>query len=353
MSYPHLSDVCLGGLENNELSYPSLEKDLPLVIRPQKDNTFQFLNNFVAANVNTLKKSITEYGGLLLRGFNINNAENFEKILRLLQYNLFNNYSEFGGSPRNHITEYVFTSTELNNRLVLSPHTEMSYLLTRPKMISFFCLVEPLKYGETPIYNLKAACNDLLPEVKNLLQTKMFKTIRVFKKERSRWDMNFLKPWTEVFSTTEKSIVENKCNQLEVTCFWKENETLQTEIITPAIVKHPETGELSLTLQMLFESSLKKNPIRLHNRKNYITKLLYGLASTAFSKKIYMLLGDDTPISNSIVEHLDEVVWKHSKIFTWKKNDILILDNIFTGHARLTVIPPRKIAVALGDMYHV
>ena len=52
--------------------------------------------------------------------------------------------------------------------------------------------------------------------------------------------------------------------------------------------------------------------------------------------------------SNEIYRFM-EIIWNNVIIFKWRQNDILILDNIHTGHGRMNVIPPRKIIVAMGN----
>ena len=65
---------------------------------------------------------------------------------------------------------------------------------------------------------------------------------------------------------------------------------------------------------------------------------------------IMICYGDDTSIPDEVVKHICQAMWNHSVIFQWEKGDVLILDNITTAHARLNIVPPRKIFTAFGEM---
>jgi hypothetical protein len=59
-----------------------------------------------------------------------------------------------------------------------------------------------------------------------------------------------------------------------------------------------------------------------------------------------VLFGDGSPIPESYVAHVEEVIWKNLVIFPWKKNDVLAIDNFSTSHGRLPFEGKRNILVS-------
>ena len=63
------------------------------------------------------------------------------------------------------------------------------------------------------------------------------------------------------------------------------------------------------------------------------------------------LWGDGSQITAKETRTMIDTAWSCSTVFKWQHGDLLILDNIRSGHGRLNVVKPRKIAAALGDPY--
>ena len=61
--------------------------------------------------------------------------------------------------------------------------------------------------------------------------------------------------------------------------------------------------------------------------------------------------GDGSSIADSVVEELCRVYWSLAVSFPWQVGDILLLDNMLTAHARNPYVGPRKIVVAMGEMF--
>ncbi|EMN01662.1 hypothetical protein LEP1GSC035_0219 [Leptospira noguchii str. 2007001578] len=66
--------------------------------------------------------------------------QDFEEVILNVDSNLKNNY--LGTSPRNQVTKYTFTATELPPAYPIMQHAEMSFLDSPPKKL--FSTVEKL-----------------------------------------------------------------------------------------------------------------------------------------------------------------------------------------------------------------
>jgi len=262
-----------------------------------------------------------------------------------------------GLSPREKITEHVFSSTEMINLFPIPPHTEMAYLTYRPKYIAFFCYVEPTQYGETPIFNFKAAYESLSKQTQQDLRTKKIKYRRHIYASKKKYQTSIWKTYAEVFGTTEKTTIENICRTFAIDFKWVDTDKIQIETVLPGVVEHPQTRELSLSYQCINFSDIKRTIEFIKQRQSLLQRFKSQIVVKFLSRLHYFPIdicwGDDTPISEQSLLEIYEAIWKCKVIFPWKKGDVLILDNILSGHGRLNVIPPRRILAALGNMYQI
>ncbi|MDE5072382.1 MAG: TauD/TfdA family dioxygenase, partial [Trichodesmium sp. St5_bin8] len=136
------SNIKLRFLRDEEKSFTTGEKKLPLVIEPVQKKSFSVLAELVRENRDWFHRQQDNYGALLFRGFEIETAAQFENILELLNVKLASKY-HFGSSQRNRITDKVFTSSEAPGNLIIPPHNELNMVPVRPMSLAFFCQIEP------------------------------------------------------------------------------------------------------------------------------------------------------------------------------------------------------------------
>ena len=62
--------------------------------------------------------------------------------------------------------------------------------------------------------------------------------------------------------------------------------------------------------------------------------------------------GDGSPIPDAVMAEIDRVYWRIAKAFDWQAYDMIMVDNMLVSHARLPYAGPRKIVVAMGDLFY-
>ena len=158
-------------LESSELTRPTTCRDLPRVVEANGPRSLADLRAFVTAERDRLRDEMLKRGGVLLRGFEVNEPAGFADIIGALGYRP-EAENPFDTSPRSKVAESVYTSTDTPNAYPILAHNENSFLNERPRMISFFCLVEPRRYGETPLFDSRAAAVTLDPSIRAKLEEK-------------------------------------------------------------------------------------------------------------------------------------------------------------------------------------
>ncbi len=340
------------------LTYFSEDSKLPLVISPENDGkSKEQLMEWIAGNKSIIDEKLTESGAVLFRGFDIQSPNDFESVAKTIDSDLKDDY--LGTSPRDKKTDFVFSASELPPHYPIMQHCEMSFLPSAPRRLFFYCNIEPEYGGETPICDFRKVYKDLDAKVKEEFERKGVKHIRNYSSPDDKSKNGFqLKNWSEMFLTKDKSVIEKKCVDNDIICEWKDNDGLRLINKNDGIKTHPKTGEKVWFnhTQVFHVSAAAEEYHRIHKRQKRWETFKYSmlLELMTWHKKatknpndqsMHVTFGDDSPIPDQYVEHIQDIIWKNMVIQSWKKGDIICLDNFSTSHGRLPYYGPREIMV--------
>jgi alpha-ketoglutarate-dependent taurine dioxygenase len=318
-------------------------EELPLVIEPvdQKISFSEFLA-LLRRNNSFIKNKLLEYGGILFRNFPICNEHDFSSAIKNLQIGNFLNYIG-GDSPRNKITEGVYTSTEAPPSIKIPLHHELSYVKNYPRHICFYCDIAPIANGETTIADGRKIFLSIDKEVRDRFIDKGLRYVSCYPYKSAL--MNFVnkshKSWVNVFETKDRKEVERKCKENDILFHWNQNDWLQISQIRPSVIAHPQTQE-----KIWFNQAhhYDFNP-KFLGWKNYIgTKILYFRKHTLLHE---IFFADSSRIPRDDLYHILDVLDAQAVYFSWQKGDLLVLDNILAMHGRAAFHCKRRILTAM------
>lgn len=314
-----------------KVSYLTIEKNSPLLVEPNLGE----LNLAVWAknNLDWIEKKILKHGGILFRNFDINTHNKFEEFVNSVCYKPLS-YIE-RSTPRNQLSDKVYTSTEFPPEETIALHNESSYAIDIPMKIWFFCLKPANRGGETPIADVRKVLQRIDTKIIDKFDRKGWMLVRNF-------GDGFGLSWQNVFQTSEKTAVENYCRKFQIKFEWKDNGRLRTRQIRRAIEKHPKTGEILWFNHAVFwhvsslEPELRKMLLKQFQEEDLPYNTYYG---------------DGSPIETSTIKKI-RVAYQEEKItFPWNQGDILMLDNMLMAHSRNPFIGQRKILTAMGEPF--
>lgn len=278
-----------------------------------------------------LNQRLSNHGALLFRGFAINTAKDFEQAAEAICPELF---GEYGDLPRTGVSDKVYGSTPYPEDKAILFHNESSHLQQWPMKIWFCCLQPARQGGATPIVDCRKIYQALSPEIRDCLEQKQLMYVRNYIKGL---DVN----WQDFFHTSDRSVVEQRCQAAGIEWEWLEDDGLQTRQIRPALARHPHTGEWVVFNQLqLHHLSYLDNPTQ--------QSLLSLFGEDRLPRQVYY--GDGSPIEPAVLNALQTAYIEAEQVFTWQQGDILMLDNMLMAHGRHSYIGPRKIAVAMGEI---
>lgn len=316
----------------------------------------------VLSYINDYKDDINSkfnlYGAVILKGFSIRSPLEFEKCAFALEPELKNDY--WGTSPRNKITDYTFSASELPPHYPIMQHCEMSFLPHPPRKLMFFCDIAPQDGGETPLCDFGLVADNLKPEIKHEFEKKGVLNIRNYSSKASKnTSLRQLKPWEELFQTSEKELVEkiSADNGLQVN--WGQDNNLQLVNKQEAFRVHEKLNKkIWFNHTQVFHRDaayfeyLKILQYRPGLRSAGLVALLGYLKFyekyVVSSKFLPMncMFGDGSEIPSNYIKELIETIWSTIIIQKWEKSDLLLIDNLRIAHGRLPYKGNRNILVS-------
>ena len=332
---------------------------LPLVIEPRGDRDAGRLAAWVRGNHDWIAENLTRHGALLFRGFDIAAAPSFESVARAVDDDLKNEY--LGTSPRNALTKFVFTASELPPFYPIPQHCEMSFIAQPPRRLFFCCLRQPADgSGETPLADFRRVLRDLDPDVRRRFEQRGLRIVRNYSGPEGggRFNLWQLKRWDEMFLTTDRNVVEKKCRAEGFEPIWLPGGGLRLISTQPITRHHPVSGEEvwhnhSTTFHLSAAPGEYERIYRLRpTLRNWFFWQLGRtmVALQRWTKKsddlaMQCTYGDGGEISDADMEKIRDAVWKNLIVFPWRRGDVVAIDNFAVSHGRLPFQGPREVAV--------
>jgi len=304
--------------------------------------------------------ALAEHGALLVRGAELREPIDVERIALALSDELENDY--LGTSPRDALTEFVFNASELPDFYPIPQHCEMSFVKHPPSRLLFACLVAPGgEGGETPLCDFRAVYRDLDPAVRARFVERGVRNVRNYEGPDGGASMGpwQLKPWHELFGTRDRDRVEAICRENDFAFEWRPKGRLRLVNVQPAVRAHPASGEpVWFNHAQVFHLSQAAGEYRrIARRQDRLRMLaLMGVAATlALAQQLvrdpedqamHCTYGDGSPIPLADIEAVRDAIWKNLRAFRWQRGDVLWIDNRAISHGRMPYRGPRRIVVA-------
>jgi alpha-ketoglutarate-dependent taurine dioxygenase len=239
--------------------------------------------------------------------------------------------------------------------MVIPPHTEMAYLRWRPRWIAFYCDVAPQRFGETPLYDMGAAFDRLPAPLQQRLLGLEMSYVRHVRHKKAL--VTFERTIEETFGTRDRAAIEAYCREWDIRPSWIGEAMLRAETVLPAVAIHPDTGRRCLNAQFINAAALINGIERIAARYPAPLRALFK-AYIRFQYRKPTVHYRSRPASgpdftDAEMAAIDRAIYGASTVFTWRRGDMIVIDNVRAAHGRLNVKGPRRILTALGDMYDV
>ena len=289
----------------------------------------------IPRSLQELESQLYEKGHILIRA---NPPLNEEQLVDLMggKKELIN-YNKYGNRKRSNIPDSIYLDvSHWAKELEILPHNELTYHINFPQKVCFICKQPSLYGGETTIYDCQKAFANLSPS----FQKEVVKRNCIFIKRYVKQLNHFKYPSWQNFltenSTSEDAIAH--FNKLGYTC---------------CVHREFDHGEMVEVV----ETQIKRPISYFYQGKICLYASVVGTNSYWYEK----VWGDKVP-------SLLEVKWENGESFSdeefsemhealksarivynnWKKDDVLILDNLRIAHGRLPFIGKRLVGTLMA-----
>ncbi|MEM1252995.1 MAG: TauD/TfdA family dioxygenase [Cyanobacteria bacterium P01_H01_bin.21] len=304
------------------------ESELPLLVQPVADLN---LTDWVSHNQLSITQWLHQHGGILFRGFQLQQIEDFNDFIRAIAHPPMP-YT-YRSTPRSQVQDHVYTSTEYPANRTIPLHNEMAYTRQWPLRIAFCCMQPADSGGETPIADSRRILARIEPAVRERFKEQGILYIRNY---GGGLDL----PWQDVFQTQERSVVETYCRQAQIEVSWYGDDRLQTRQIAQAVATHPHTGDTVWFNQAhLFNINALDSAVR--------ESLLASVATDRLPRNTYYGNGEEIPAE--VLDMINQAYAAETIKFPWHAGDVLLLDNMLATHGRQPFSGARRVLAGMGD----
>lgn len=283
------------------------------------------------SNKNAIEAALLRHKTLVLRNFEVGAISGFNRFVQtlgpeLLEYN-------YRSTPRTKLGGKIYTATEYPADRSIPQHNENSYTNSWPTKLYFYCVVLAASGGRTPIADSGKIYKEIDPSIRAKFEEHGVLYVRNY---TPGIDLS----WQEVFQTDNKHEVGKFCRSRGIEYIWgTKGPELTTKQVCQAVLTHPTTQE-----KVWFNQAHLFHHLALDIATAEV--FLSTLGKNALPRNTFYGNGD--PIDRETIEHINAVYAKNMVRFDWKREDIMILDNIAMSHGREPYTGERKIAVAMS-----
>ncbi|MET8042619.1 TauD/TfdA family dioxygenase [Micromonospora sp. NPDC005215] len=279
-----------------------------------------------------LREELHDGGALLLRGFRVGGAAGLDGAVRAFSGSAPLTYLE-RSSPRSTIQGEVYTSTDYPADQEILLHNESSYQVSWPRLLFFHCMQPPRTQGATPLADVREVYRNLDLSVRQEFERRGWQLVRNFQER-------FGVAWPATFGTDDRRDVERYCDSHGLEWQWRPDGGLRTRAVRAVARRHPVTDEWVWFNHATFfhitslPPEIQDGMRELFAEEDLPTNTYYG---------------DGGRIPSDVLDHLRTTYRAAATRFDWRYDDVLIVDNMLTAHARESYTGPRRIAVAMAE----
>ncbi|MGO3130276.1 MAG: SDR family NAD(P)-dependent oxidoreductase [Alcaligenes sp.] len=312
------------------ISFPSAQRQFPVMIEATDRDVDPAW--WAKRNRDFIEEKLRTHAGIVFRNFGLETPQDFERFTVAMEPHL---YGSYGDLPKKEGGVNTYRSTPYPEQQMILYHNESSHTDRWPRKQWFFCELPSRVGGITPIVDCREMLEYLPAEVVSEFEAKGLLYVRSF---HPKLDVS----WQHFFKTDDRGEVEDRLSSSGIDWEWFDGDILQTRTKAPAIITHPVTGERVFFNQVqLHQVSCLEREVR--------ENLLSMVGLKLMPRNVYF--GDGSSIPDALMETIGIGYEACAVRLKWIRGDVVMLDNMLAAHARDPYEGPRKIVVAMGDMY--
>ncbi len=302
----------------------------PLVVGLRAGNaSLGETTTWIADERDRLLHALGVHGAILLRGFPVNGAEDFDAFVRAFGADSFTYEESLSNAVRVSLTERVFTANEAPPNVSIFLHHEMAQTPLFPSRLFFFCEKAPDADGETPICRsdvlltrLEQAAPDFIAACEKL----GVRYSNVMPAEDDA-ESGQGRSWRSTLGVTAQAEAEARLEKLGYRFKWQGDGSLRAT--TPVL---PAVRTLVDGRRVFF---------------NQLIAAFRGWKDRRNDPQSSICFGDDSKISLADLQVAIELSDELSFDIPWQTGDVALIDNFLVMHGRRPFKGTRRVLASL------
>ena len=294
-----------------------------------KDATLKEVTAWISEQQVDLSELASTHGAILLRGFPLHTAEDFDAAVRAFNFSNFPYQESLSNAVRINRTEWVFTANEAPANVMIYLHHEMAQTPIYPSKLFFFCEQPAETGGATPLCRSDILLDQLKEQVEPFVQacqTLGLKYTNVMPSEADHTS-GMGRSWQQTFNATTKDEAEARLRKLGYTWQWLADGSLQAT--TPVLrgIHDLPSGRQTFFNQLIAASQ--------------------GWQDARNDPSKSITFGDGSPLDKASVLLAAKLAEALTFDVPWQQGDLALVDNFVTMHGRRSFTGKRKILASL------
>ena len=303
--------------------------DFPRMWQNRTPTQFDVALSWVRTRGAQLLSEATKHGAVLLRGFPVQTAEEFDLLLQAFELPNFPYTRSLSNAVRVNRTERVFTANEAPCDITIYLHHEMAQTPLFPRRIFFFCQQPADEGGSTPLCRsdwLLKRLTEEQPEFVNKCRTHGLRYSNVMP-SADDLKSGMGRSWQSTLAADRRDEAEARLGELNYTWEWTEDGLRVTTPILPAI-RQLEDGRTIFFNQLI--------------------AAFHGWKDSRNDPDKAVRFGDDSPLDGSAVRAAAEIAEELTFDIPWQQGDVALVDNFVAMHGRRAYRGERTVLASLA-----
>lgn len=273
-----------------------------------------------------LTHRLNSTGALLLRGFPVRSAGDFDRVVRVFDWPNFPYSDSLSNAVRRNMTERVFTANEAPADVAIYLHHEMAQTPVFPERLLFFCETAPDSGGATPLCRsdillerLEVAAPDFVERCR-ALGLKYTNTMP----EEDNAASGQGRSWRSTLGVADRVGAERRMRKLGYEWVWEPDGSLcATTPVLPAVILLSD------------------------GRESFFNQLIAAWRGWADAERS-VTFGDGSRIEPEAMECAIRLSDSLSFDLEWETGDVAVVDNYRVMHGRLPFVGKRRVLASLA-----
>lgn len=248
-------------------------------------------------------------------------------------------YTEERSSPRHSVEGKVYTSTDYPKTLPIFPHNEQSFFQKFAMKLAFYSQIVAESGGETPVCNTRKVLNRIDPSLRNRLVKEGYLYVRNLCSKEYKKGIGL--SWQAVYQTDDLDVVKDYCSRHDIQVEETKNGAIKTSQRRNVLAKHPVTGDHTWFNHLTFFNYRTLPEQMIANLRDF-----FDIAD--YPNNTYFI--DGSELSEDEISHLQSAYKNEIVARPWGVEEIMIVDNLVTSHARSAFTGDRKVLVTLSEL---